>query len=292
MAVEEQCSTISGFFPRLVINISEIPPLSIDIKPGSDPNDVDPESKGVIPVAVLSTEAFDATQVDPLSVAFGPSGAAEAHERSHIEDIDDDGDADVILHFKTQETGIHCGDIEATLTGMTFGGEAITGSDAINTVDCPEATYDFTQTFGNIDVSGTLTFAGSVPASITVEDLNTFATWDLSFSTLIPGPFPLAPFTLSNGDSRWVAVADVGATFQIDASATELVFDLTTPPGTTTAMVLISDDPLSISRFIFFQANLLDLVGTVVIIPASTDPSVEIFFFPFDATLSFPVVSK
>ena len=297
MFAEEQCILFPDSprlvdFPRLVINIPDIPPLSIDIKPGKTPNSINPASMQKIPVAVLSADTFDATQVDPLTVAFGPSGAAESHGRSHIRDIDEDGDADLILHFNTQATGIQCSDTEATLTGETFGGQPVTGTDAINTVPCPGATYDFTQTFGNIEVSGTLTFAGSVPDSITVEDLNTRATWDLNFSTQIPGPVPLVPFTMSDSDSRWVAVADVGATFQIDASATELVFDLTTPFGTTAAVLLFSDDPLSISRFIFFQANLPGFVGTLVIIPAFTDPSAEVTVLPFDATLSFPVVSK
>jgi len=111
-------------------------PLTIDIKPGSDSNSINPASRGKIPVAILTTDTFDATQVDPLSVAFGPDGASESHGRSHVKDIDDDGDADLILHFNTQETGIQCGDTEATLTGETFGGEPITGTDSITTVHC------------------------------------------------------------------------------------------------------------------------------------------------------------
>ena len=40
--------------------------VTIDIKPGSDPNSINLGSAGVIPVAILSSEAFDATTVDPL----------------------------------------------------------------------------------------------------------------------------------------------------------------------------------------------------------------------------------
>ena len=90
----------------------------------------------MISVAILTTEDFDATTVDPLSVEFGPNGATEAHNRGHIEDVDGDGDDDMVLHFRTQETGIQCGDTSASLTGQTFDGTPIEGSDAIQTVGC------------------------------------------------------------------------------------------------------------------------------------------------------------
>lgn len=109
--------------------------VSIDIKPGSFPNSINPRSQGVIPVAIL-TDTFDATTVDPLSVKFGRDGATESHGRSHIEDVDSDGDLDLILHFRTQDTGIQCGNTSASLTGETFNGAAIKGSDSIRTVGC------------------------------------------------------------------------------------------------------------------------------------------------------------
>jgi hypothetical protein len=115
---------------------SGITEVKIDIKPGSSPNSINPKSKGVIPVAILTTDIFDATTVDPLSVRFGPKGATEAHNKGHIEDVNHDGEADLVLHFKTQATGIKCGDMSAALTGETFDGDPIEGSDAIKTVGC------------------------------------------------------------------------------------------------------------------------------------------------------------
>jgi hypothetical protein len=115
----------------------------IDIKPGSYPNCINPRSQGVIAVAILTASVdagdaldFDATTVDPLSVEFGPDGATEAHGQGHIEDVDSDGDLDLLLHFRTQETGIECGSNEARLTGETYDGKAIVGSDSIQTVGC------------------------------------------------------------------------------------------------------------------------------------------------------------
>ena len=55
-------------------------------------------------------------------IQFGPDDATEAHGHGHIEDSDGDDDLDLVLHLSTQETGIQCGDTEASLTGETFGG--------------------------------------------------------------------------------------------------------------------------------------------------------------------------
>lgn len=104
----------------------------LDIKPGSDPNAINPDGKGVIPVAILTTADFDATTVDATTVRFGPS-EAEPARRGRIKDVDGDNDDDLILHFRTQETGITDGDVEACLTGLTTGGESIAGCDVIVT---------------------------------------------------------------------------------------------------------------------------------------------------------------
>ena len=111
--------------------------VTIDIKPGSATNIINPESHGIIPVAILTTDTFDALQVDPLSVTFGVLPVTEAHSRGHVEDVDGDGDADLLLHFETQGTDISCMDTEVFLGGETFDGQAVIGSDAVSTVGCP-----------------------------------------------------------------------------------------------------------------------------------------------------------
>lgn len=111
-------------------------PIQIAIKPGSDINSVNTDSMGVIAVAVLTSEDFDALQVDPDTARFGPAEATKAHSQAHVEDVDYDGDMDLVFHFRTQETGIQCGDIEATLTGETWDGIPVSGADSVNTVSC------------------------------------------------------------------------------------------------------------------------------------------------------------
>lgn len=108
-------------------------PVQIDVKPGTYPNSVNPKSIGKIPVAILTTSDFDAATVDPATVRFGATGTEAAPVHSALEDVDGDGDADMILHFKTQETGIACGATSAILTGETQGGQAIEGGDPITT---------------------------------------------------------------------------------------------------------------------------------------------------------------
>jgi hypothetical protein len=120
----------------LINNTSIEIAVKIDIKPGSFPNSINPKSNGVIPGAILTTDTFDATTVDPLSVRFGPRGAKEAHNKGHLEDVNKDKRLDLVLHFRTQATGIKCGDTSASLTGETFEGDPIEGTDTIKTVGC------------------------------------------------------------------------------------------------------------------------------------------------------------
>ncbi len=82
-------------------------PITLDIKPGSDRNAINPRSKGVIPVAILTTDTFDAQSVDPSTVRFGPNGTGIGHRSVHLRDVDKDGDLDFVLHFR--ESGIVCG---------------------------------------------------------------------------------------------------------------------------------------------------------------------------------------
>jgi YVTN family beta-propeller protein len=133
----------AGPFPQNVISVIDISDLcpsaihvDIDIKPGSDPAPIDPKSNGRIPVAILTTDTFDATTVDPSTVRFGANGTEVPAVQSALEDVNSDGRTDMILQFNTQGTGIACGDTSALLTGETQSRQAITGTDAIQTVGC------------------------------------------------------------------------------------------------------------------------------------------------------------
>jgi uncharacterized membrane protein len=110
--------------------------VTIDIKPGEDPPSINPRSQGKIPVAILTTDTLDATTVNAATVRFGAMGTEAAPVLVAVEDVNSGGRPDLLLHFNTQDTGILCGQTFASLTGETFSGQAIQGSDSIVTVGC------------------------------------------------------------------------------------------------------------------------------------------------------------
>jgi hypothetical protein len=109
---------------------------TIDIRPGSYPNNIGVGSNGLIPVVILTTQVFDAAAVDPLSAQFGPAGATEAHGRGHLEDVDHDGDMDLVLHFRRADAAIQCDATYALLSASTSTGQKITAFDSVRTEGC------------------------------------------------------------------------------------------------------------------------------------------------------------
>jgi hypothetical protein len=129
--------------------------VPVDIKPWSCRNPLNVKKRGVIPVAILGTEDFDVTQVDPASVQLvGVSPLRwNWHDvgtpyvpylgKEHAYDCiaaGPDGYLDLIFKFQAQEVIAALGDVEhrdvlvLPLTGMLkeeFGGTPIIGEDVI-----------------------------------------------------------------------------------------------------------------------------------------------------------------
>ena len=109
--------------------------VKVDIKPGSDPNSINcKRTTGVISVAVLSDNSFDATQINQSTVKFGPNNATEVHQTMHLEDVDADNDIDAVFHFKISDTGLICQDTQASISGKLFDGSEWQGTDAVRMV--------------------------------------------------------------------------------------------------------------------------------------------------------------
>jgi hypothetical protein len=107
-------------------------PLTIDVKPGSYRNPINLKSRGVIPVAILTTDDFDASQVDGASVRFA---GVSAEHGGHVEDVDGDGDIDWLGHFNTQDAApvLAMAATSASLDIVDASGSIVAqGSDAID----------------------------------------------------------------------------------------------------------------------------------------------------------------
>lgn len=117
-----------GAFELEVPNL--VKEVTIDIKPGSYPNSINLGSKGVVPVAVLTTAEFNARDLDPSTVLF--AGAAPV--RWVYKDVDYDGDMDLLFHFRTKALKLDKSSTEATLSGITFAGMSVEGTDSVRIV--------------------------------------------------------------------------------------------------------------------------------------------------------------
>jgi hypothetical protein len=125
------------FVVNLGLTVAEV---TIDIKPSSDPNSINCTTEDeVISVAILTTDHFDATMVDHTTVTF--EAASETHvdrrsgePRRHEEDVDGDGDIDLVFHFRLGETDLDCDSTEGILTGETFDGQSVEGTDSVNMI--------------------------------------------------------------------------------------------------------------------------------------------------------------
>jgi hypothetical protein len=104
----------------------------IDVKPGDASNRLNPFARGVVRVALLGAEGFDAAAVDLTSLGFGPDGAPAV--RSRAADVNRDGRTDLVTFHRVEDTGIALGDAEACLAGQTLDGAQFGGCDAVSTV--------------------------------------------------------------------------------------------------------------------------------------------------------------
>lgn len=159
---------LSTVWALLVLERAAPPPseieVPVDIKPTSCPNPLNMKGNGVLPVAILGTETFDVTQIDPASVRLTPDlevdGAAPL--RWAVEDVatpyepltgkedcldcnefGPDSFFDLTLKFDTQEVVALLGEVEdgdcvvLYLTGTLkeeHGGTAIVGEDVVKII--------------------------------------------------------------------------------------------------------------------------------------------------------------
>jgi uncharacterized delta-60 repeat protein len=130
---------VNGLGVARLLGKTVVTAVSVDIKPGSDTNPINLSSRGVIPVAILTTKTFDATTVDPLTVCFGDADDRSQRDctavptMGEVTDVNRDRRADLLLGYEVNQTGIDPGDTTACLAGRTRTGASIEGCDVIRT---------------------------------------------------------------------------------------------------------------------------------------------------------------
>jgi hypothetical protein len=139
--------------------------VAVDLRPGSCPNPINLNNRGVISVAVLGTDTFDPTQIDPASVQFGgvsplrwaveDAGIPYEPYLGKVDAYDcldyssdkfgaSDGYLDLVFKFKSVEIAAMLGDVQdgdvvpITLIGFLkeeFGGDFFVGEDIALIID-------------------------------------------------------------------------------------------------------------------------------------------------------------
>jgi hypothetical protein len=118
--------------------------VTVGARPGAPFPAVNPRY-GMLPIAIYTTREsagdaldFDALQVDPKTVVVGPELASvgPGNRFARSKDVDGDGDTDLLLIFRSRDTGIACGDEYVRLLGETYAGDLIGGDAEIRTVLC------------------------------------------------------------------------------------------------------------------------------------------------------------
>lgn len=111
------CLQGDGFFsgPETIVEF-----VGVDIKPGGGEN-----CNAVIPVAVLGSETFDATQIDLSTLTFAGASAREKGNGAlscNASDVNSDGYIDLICQYQNVTA-------EGAILGALYDGTAIQGSD-------------------------------------------------------------------------------------------------------------------------------------------------------------------
>ena len=142
------CAIVTSFSEFAILEPNEIT-VDIDIKPGSYPNSVNLTSNGVVTIAILTTQEFDARDVDTSLDSNGDgrvsfSGASakikgKSGNYSSLNDVDNDGDLDLVIQFNISTIDPSIFEVDglftiAVITGETVYGTPIRGWDTINIV--------------------------------------------------------------------------------------------------------------------------------------------------------------
>lgn len=111
-------------------------PVRIDVRPGSDANELNLSAHGVLPVVVYSNELFDARSIDLDTVELAGAPIAVRGRRQRLmvseQDVDGDGFVDLVLKFDIDDLDPDAlADGEAWFTAWTLEGRKVAGFDHV-----------------------------------------------------------------------------------------------------------------------------------------------------------------
>ncbi|MEN8106896.1 MAG: LamG domain-containing protein [Pseudomonadota bacterium] len=111
----------------------------IDIKPGSDPNSINLCSGGSVPVAVLGSDTFNASDIVTDSLRFAEAAikvvGKKNNELCNYEDVNSDGYTDLVCKYVTTDITATDGETtSAKVNGELLDGTPFEGTDDINIV--------------------------------------------------------------------------------------------------------------------------------------------------------------
>ncbi len=101
--------------------------VPVDVKPGSVANPIKVTSNGTTPVAILTSDALDASTIDPTTVTVAGALAAQAA----LEDVNGDGLLDLVVHVETGAMSLPPGTTYVEVDGAIVGGGRFVGWDRV-----------------------------------------------------------------------------------------------------------------------------------------------------------------
>ena len=143
LAGASETPTIDGVLGDVYVLNDAEQEVTIDIKPGSDPNSINLKDQGVLPVAILGS-SIDVYTIDLATITLGGTavtsrGSAKAPKLAvSFEDVDEDGLMDLVAFFRVQDM-VTSGALDETTTELkleaeTTGGVRICGIDSVRVV--------------------------------------------------------------------------------------------------------------------------------------------------------------
>lgn len=117
--------------------------VDVAVKPTTEPNPINQKRNTMVLVMIENTSTFDPGRVNVSSLRFGDrddvtvdndAGASPVHAGGHYEDVDGDGDLDLVVHFRTSDAGFESDDTDAIVVGLTADGVKLFGTDSVKIV--------------------------------------------------------------------------------------------------------------------------------------------------------------